>query len=149
MIIKRVVSDSDCLICDEFLSKLNKYESNHDPVLNGAFNFSEIHKNSLKNDYVYIAMATEDRPIGYVFSYLKAGKGKVHNTNVIEIVALFVDDGCRKQGVGKALIDSVDKWAKDNFDDYVIELHAINNNSNALSFYKHLGFNEVRTIFRR
>lgn len=149
MIIKRVEKDEDCLVCDEFLSKLNKYEADHDPVLNGKFKFSEIHKRSLKNDYVYIAMAIEDRPIGYVFSYLKTGKGKVHTTNVVEIEALFVEDGHRKKGVGKALIDSVDDWAKENFDDYVIELHAINNNSNSMAFYRHLGFNEVRTVFRR
>ena len=149
MIIKRVVSDDDCLICDEFLSELNKYESNHDPVLNGEFKFSEIHKRSLKNDYVYIAMAIEDKPIGYVFSYLKTGKGKVHTTNVVEVEALFVEEGYRKQGIGKALIDSVDSWAKENFEDYVIELHAINNNFNSMAFYKHIGFSEVRTVFRR
>ena len=149
MLIKRVLTDEECLICDDFLSKLNKYESNHDSVLNGEFKFSEIHKRSLQNDYVYIAMAIEDKPVGYVFSYLKTGKGKVHTTNVVEVEALFVEDGYRKQGIGKALINSVDDWAKDNFDDYVIELHAINNNSNSMNFYKHLGFNEVRTVFRR
>jgi GNAT superfamily N-acetyltransferase len=149
MIIKRVEKEEDCLICDEFLSKLNKYESNYDYILNGEFKFSEIHKRSLNNDYVYIAMAIEDKPIGYVFSYLKMGKGKVHTTNVIEVEALFVEEDYRKKGVGKTLIDSVDDWAKENFDDYVIELHAINNNSNSMDFYKHIGFNEVRTVFRR
>ena len=150
MNIKRVLTDDECLICDKFLSELNKYESVHDPVLNGEFKFSEIHRRSLKNDFVYIAMALEgDKPIGYVFSYLKTSKGKVHTTNVVEIEALFVEEGYRKQGVGKALIESVDNWAKDSFDDYVIELHAINNNSNSMAFYKHLGFNEVRTVFRR
>lgn len=149
MDIKRIYEEKDCELCDDFLSRLNSCEAEFDDVLNGSFKFSDIHKNSLKNDFVYIAIAYQDKPVGYIFSYLKANKGKVHNKNVIEIEALFVDENYRKQGIGKRLIESVDEWAKNTFGDYVIELHAINNNINSIEFYKNLGFKAARTIFRR
>jgi len=149
MIIKRITNEEECKLCDEFLSKLNSYEAMYDEVLNGEFKFSELHKNNMDNKYFYIAIAYEDIPVGYVFSYLKTSKGKVHNTNVVEIEALFVEKSYRKKGIGKELVNSVETWAKDNFEDYVIELHAINNNSGSIKFYESLGFNNVRTIFRK
>jgi len=149
MEIKKIKTKEECALCDEFLSKLNAYESCFDDILNSEFKFKEIHEKSLKNDFVYIAVAYENVPIGYVFSYLKTSKGKVHKTNLIEIEALFVEETFRKKGVGKKLIESVEKWAKENFEDYVIELHAINDNVGAVSFYESLGFNAVRTIFRK
>ena len=150
IVIKRITSEEECDLCDEFLTKLNSYESQFDEVLESGFKFSEIHKRSLKNDYTYLAIASCDNPVGYVFAYLKNVKGKVHNTNIVEIEALFVEDGYRGKKIGKELVDSVFCWAKECFgDDFVIELHAINNNVNAISFYKHLGFKEVRTVFRK
>lgn len=149
MNIKRVTTKEECVLCDDFLSKLNLYESKFDCILNGNFNFESVHLNSLKKDNVYIAIAYDNIPVGYVFSYLKTRKGKVHKENVVEIEALFVEENYRKKGIGKKLIESVDCWAKDNFGDYVIELHAINENVDSVKFYKSIGFKEVRCILRK
>ena len=149
MQIKRVISEEECKICDELLSCLNNYEAKYDEFLSSNFKYEGVHQRSLGKDNVYIALAVDKEPIGYVFAYLKSVKGKVFSTNVIEIEALFIREEYRNKGTGKKLIESVEKWSKDNFDDYIIELHAINNNINAIDFYKHLGFKEVRTIFRK
>lgn len=120
-----------------------------DDLLNEFCDFKNMHKNSLDRDGVYIAIAYENKPVGYVFAYLKSVAGKVHKTNVVNVDSLFVDEEYRNKGIGRQLIDSVGSWAKESFGDYILELHAINNNVDSLSFYKHLGFKEVRTVFRR
>lgn len=149
MEIRRCVSVDDCFLCDEFLKKLNKYESMFDDLLNESCDFKNMHKNSLNKDGVYIAIAYENKPVGYVFAYLKSVAGKVHKTNIINIDSLFVDEECRNKGIGKKLIDSVDYWAKESYKDYALELHAIDSNVKSINFYKTLGFKEVRTVFRR
>ena len=137
------------MICDEFLSKLINFEADCDNVILKNVKVSDIHKKSLANDHVYIAYAKNIMPIGYIFAYLKSPKGKINSTNVINIEALFVEEKDRRKGVGKKLMQAVENWAKETFgSDYAIEITALNNNTNAVEFYKHLGYGEVKTILR-
>jgi len=46
MEIKRIKTKEECALCDEFLSKLNAYESCFDDILNSEFKFKEIHEKS-------------------------------------------------------------------------------------------------------
>ncbi len=150
MNIIRVKNDRDCQICDGFLSKLINFESSCDSIILSNVDVKDIHKNSLVHDYVYIAYATDENPIGYIFAYLKNPKGKVNITNVIVLEALYIEEHYRRKGVGKMLMKSLEDWAKECFQkDYVIEITSINNNENAMGFYKHLGYTEVKTILRK
>ena len=64
--------------------------------------------------------------------------------------ALFVEEHYRRKGVGKMLMKSLENWAKECFEkDFVVEITSINKNENAFGFYKHLGYNEVKTILRK
>ena len=140
MNIIRVKNDRDCQICDEFLEKLINFESNCDSIILSNVNVKDVHKNSLAHYYVYIAYATNENPIGYIFAYLKNPKGKVNTTNVIVLEALYIEEHYRRKGVGKSLVKSLEDWAKECFQkDFVIEITSINNNENAMGFYKHLG----------
>lgn len=145
-----VKNATDCQICDEFLGKLINYESSCDDIILSNVNVKDIHKNSLARNYVYIAYAIDESPIGYIFAYLKNPKGKVNITNVIVLEALYVDEPYRRKGVGKTLMKSLEDWANKCFQkDFVIEITSINNNENAMGFYKHLGYSEVKTILRK
>ena len=121
MEIKVINTEEECKVCDAFLASLNGYEVQFDSILNNEFKYEEVHKRNLGKDYTYIALAVEKKPVGYVFAYLKSSKGRIFLTNVVQIEALFVDEECRKKGVGKLLVDSVDEWAKNMFEDYVID----------------------------
>lgn len=150
MEIIRVKNDRDCQICDEFLEKLIKFESGCDSLILENVKVKDIHKNSLKHDNVYIAYVTDKSPIGYIFAYLKNPKGRINSKNVIVLEALFVEEHYRRKGVGKMLMKSLENWAKECFEkDFVVEITSINKNENAFGFYKHLGYNEVKTILRK
>ena len=143
-------NDKDCEICDKFLSKLINFEGKLDNAINQNAKIKNLHKNSLKNDYVYIAYAVKEKPIGYIFGYLKNGKGEISTTNVLNIEAIFVDEEERKNKVGKLLLKSFEDWAERNFEkDYAIEITTINTNTNAFEFYQHMGYKPVKTILRK
>ena len=70
LIIKRVETEEECKICDDFLVGLNRYETKFDNVLNNEFTYENVHKRSLGKDYKYIALANEENAVGYIFAYL-------------------------------------------------------------------------------
>lgn len=67
-------------------------------------------------------------------------------TNSIWIDQFYIEEHYRNKGYGKALIDEVKKYARDN-NIKRIELNCWTFNENAIEFYRHLGFKEQRIIF--
>lgn len=140
----------DCVICDEFLSKLIKYESMFDSSIMSNIKINGLCQKNLQHDGIYIAYAKSEKPVGYIFGYLQNPKGKIRNTNVLILEALYVEKECRNQGVGKMLLKSFEEWAKKTFNnDYVIEITYINSNENAEKFYKSMGYSAVKTTLRK
>ena len=60
-----------------------------------------------------------------------------------EINGLVIDEHHRGMGVGKLLIDTVKKWAKEKGNDR-IGLHCNVKRTDAHLFYQHLGFKELK-----
>lgn len=150
MEIRRVNSEKECEICDNFLSKLINFEADFDNVINETAVVNNMYKNFFNKEYVFLAYAFEKEPMGYVYAYLKYAKGKYDTTNVINLETMFVDEKYRKKGIGKSLIKAVEDWAKSKFkDDFVIEITAIKSNINAVKFYKDLGYEEQKIVFRK
>ncbi|MBE7074185.1 MAG: GNAT family N-acetyltransferase [Clostridiales bacterium] len=149
--IKIVVAKTkkDCEICSEFMEKLINYESLIDKTINSNVCVEELFEKNLHNEYFYIAYAKQEKPIGFIFGYLNVSKGKVRATNILNLEGIFVDENFRKTGVGKILLQSFEKWAKDKFDDFAIEITYINANKNAQKFYEKMGYCPVKTILRK
>ena len=139
----------DCIICDEFLSKLITYESSFDSTILSDVKVNGLCEKNLKHDGVYVAYAKDKKPIGYIFGYLQNPKGKIRTTNVLILEALYVDENKRNKDVGKALLKSFEEWAKNNYDDYTIEITYINLNNNAQKFYEKMGYVPVKTTLRK
>lgn len=139
----------DCKICDKFLSKLINFESSLDNIINSKVEVSGPAENNIKQEDVFIAFAKADKPVGYVFGYRQFNKGKIYNKNILVLEALFVEKEYRKQGVGKMLLQAFENWAKEKYNDYVIEITYINANKNAQKFYESMGYSLVKTTLRK
>ena len=139
----------DCKICDEFLSKLINYESSLDNIINPNVKVCGPAENNIKQDDVFVAYAKAEKPVGYVFGYRQFNKGKIYNTNILVLEALFVEKEFRKMGIGKMLINAFENWTKEKYGDYVIEITYINANKDAEKFYQNLGYTTVKTTLRK
>lgn len=139
----------DCEICDKFLSKLINYESSLDNIINEKVNVSGPAENNIKQDDVFVAYAKAGNPLGYVFGYRQFAKGKIYNKNILILEALYVDEEFRKQGVGKLLLNAFENWAKNKYQDYVIEITYISSNENAKRFYEKMGYATSKITLRK
>ena len=92
-----------------------------------------------------MAYAKADKPVGYVFGYRQFAKGKIYKQNILILEALFVETEFRGKGVGKMLVNSFENWAKEKYEDFVIEITYINANKNAQKFYESMGYSSVKT----
>lgn len=64
---------------------------------------------------------------------------KLYDT--LEIINIFVKEEYRKHGIAKKMIDYL---TEENINHILLEVRK--SNTNAIEFYKHIGFNEIRTI---
>lgn len=146
----KIENEIDCIEADTLFNELIKYESNLDNVINGNANIEGINKEMMSKSNVFLYMAKDnDKPVGYIFAYLKNPYSSVITTNVIMLEALYVKEEYRAKGVGKHLMTLLEKWAQNSFDKYAIEIVCISNNENAMKFYERMGYNNVKTILRK
>ena len=147
--IVKAKTKEDCKICDEFLEKLINFESSFDDNINKNVDVYGPTENNIKQEDVFVAYAKADKPMGYVFGYRQFNKGKIYNKNILILEAFYVEKEYRKQGVGKLLVQAFENWAKEKYEDYVIEVTYINENKNAQKFYESLGYKTVKTTLRK
>lgn len=140
----------DCAICDEFYAKLMGFEAKLDSSILSKANVKGLHEKALKQENVFVAYAKSDKPVGYLYGYLKNAKGSGTTTNRVFVDSLFVEESFRSKGVGKLLLSAFEDWAKGQFqNDYEVELLCLSNNQKALGFYQSLGYTEVKTTLRK
>ena len=145
-------NDKDYEICDKLFEELLNFDNNLDLTINSNVKINGMHKQINTYDKVFSIYAINENntPIAFAHAYLKILKNKVRNTNVVELESLYVKKEYRNKNIGKSLIENIEKWANKNFGtDYIIEITCFNNNANALDFYKHLGYKEIKTILRK
>lgn len=79
------------------------------------------------------------RAVGYLAGYVR-GSDSLHPQPSAELESMFVQDGLRAQGVGKALAQEFFEWCKSHGAQR-ISVTAYYKNENAVRFYQRLGFN--------
>ena len=139
----------DCKICDEFLSKLITYESSFDNIINKNVKVSGPAENNIQQDDVFIAYAKSNVPIGYVFGYRQFAKGNIYNKDILILEAIYVNEEHRHLGVGKKLINAFENWAKEKYEDFVIEITHIHSNGKARKFYEQMGYSTSKITLRK
>ncbi len=87
-----------------------------------------------------VLVAEDERVVGVASLWLKPDLA--HGDTVIEVPTLVVAEGSRREGVGKLLMEEVQRLGAENGAD-LIELVATTQNVAAREFYRTLGFVET------
>ena len=80
---------------------------------------------------------------------IRFAKGKIYNKNILILEAIYVDETFRGQGVGKLLLESFENWAKEKYEDFVIEITHIYSNEKARKFYEQMGYTTSKITLRK
>ena len=91
--------------------------------------------------FLFVAEA-EDRTVGFISGELRQGSPAFLPKTWASVDDVFVEPGYRNRGVGHALLQSVQAWARERDADG-ISLQVAAANARGRKFYDDLGFREV------
>ncbi|QIN82287.1 GNAT family N-acetyltransferase [Rubrobacter tropicus] len=119
----------------------------HDPVYATAPDAEKAMRRFLadlaRNSYAFVFVATvEDQTVGFVSGELREGSPTFMPKTWASVDDVFVDPGHRNGGIGRALIASVEGWARQKGANGV-SLQVAAANARGRKFYEDLGFREV------
>ncbi len=93
------------------------------------------------HSFLFVAIAG-DRTVGFISGELREGSPTFLPKTWASVDDVFVEPGHRNLGVGHALLESVEAWAKER-DASGVSLQVAAANTRARKFYKDLGFREI------
>jgi ribosomal protein S18 acetylase RimI-like enzyme len=85
---------------------------------------------------VLIAEAADETPLGFISLTVREDVGGIERAHVAD---LAVTDSARRTGVGTALMNAAESWAR-KLGMSVLSLDVWSTNESALAFYRRLGF---------
>lgn len=92
-----------------------------------------------RHSYAAVLVAELD---GHIVGRLSIGRDSHPASEHVADVGVMVADGYRRQGIGRALMESAEAWAK-SVGVRKIELHVFPHNESALALYERLGYRQV------
>lgn len=100
---------------------------------------------SLILDYSSHCLLVAADPSGAILGWVHAYEApSLLSDRTVEIGGLVIDEKCRRKGIGKALMDAVEAWARDRGFDEVLLATRIDR-VDAQEFYQALGYGFVHT----
>lgn len=93
------------------------------------------------HSFLFVAIAG-DRTVGFISGELREGSPTFLPKTWASVDDVFVEQDHRNLGVGHALLESVEAWAKER-DASGVSLQVAAANTRARKFYKDLGFREI------
>ena len=144
--IKKVINEEMAMSCDNLLTKLIQSERRFDYNVKETFVVNNNYTNKYDKESNVLFLAYEDnKPIGYIYGYLKDAKGDFVYESVGCIDALYVLDDYRKCGIGTGLINKFYDWCHEQ-DIKVVTIGVYKNNVDAYNLYSKHGF-ETNTYY--
>ncbi len=89
--------------------------------------------------------AEEARVIGFIAGFVGQYRdGAIHNEarDTVTMARAWVDPQVRREGIGRALANAVESWARDK-GAKILEVQVTENNDLAVEFYRKLGFTDT------
>ena len=96
---------------------------------------------SSSQSFLFVAVSGE-RTVGFVSGELREGSPTFRAKTWASVDDIFVEEGHRSLGIGRALVESVRAWAEERGSSG-ISLQVAAANGRGRSFYENLGFREV------
>lgn len=138
--IKKVINEEMAIICDNLLTKLIQSERIFDSNVKETFvvNNNYTRKYDKGFNVLFIAYA-DDKPVGYIYGYIKEQKGDFVYESVGCIDALYVLEDYRKKGIATALINKFYDWCSERGIKFVT-IGVYKDNIDAYNLYSKHGF---------
>ena len=96
---------------------------------------------SSSHSFLFVA-ELDGRTVGFISGELREGSPTFRHKTWASVDDVFVEPDCRNRGMGRALLKSVEAWAKERGADG-ISLQVAAANGRGRKFYRELGFREV------
>jgi len=89
---------------------------------------------------VFVAVLPDGKVVGWVHAFIYK---PFYSASMAEIAGLVVDEACRKQSIGRSLMEAVESWAKEK-DCVVVSLRSNVIRKEAHVFYQGIGYDLVK-----
>jgi len=89
---------------------------------------------------IFVAVLTSGQVVGWVHVFIYK---LFHTDFMAEVAGLVVDKACRKQGIGRSLMETVESWAKEK-DCVIVSLRSNVIRKEAHVFYQGIGYDLVK-----
>jgi ribosomal protein S18 acetylase RimI-like enzyme len=96
---------------------------------------------SSSHSFLFVAVV-EDEVIGFISGEIREGSPTFHSKTWASVDDVFVAEDYRSLGVGRALLKSVESWARERRA-HGVSLQVAAANARGRKFYEDLGFREV------
>jgi GNAT superfamily N-acetyltransferase len=141
--ILRSAKPSDLSTLNQFQQRLVNHERPFDPGIprEGEVKYYDIEELIEADNTNLLVVESENRIIGCGFGQIKKNLLWATNKDYGYVGLMFVDEGFRKQNIGKLIVEALIDWFKEkNISDIRIKVYK--NNAVAVEAYKSYGFND-------
>ena len=94
-----------------------------------------------QRDQVVFVAVVEERVVGWLQAHASESLESGYR---VEIIGLIVGDGCRRRGIGRALVQQAERWALEIGSDVVV-VRSNTKRVESHDFYPALGFSATKT----
>lgn len=147
-IVKKVTTDDEAIIANEFLTELIHDEKKYDSNINELCVVNSLYEKLYKNpsNVLFIAKSSDEKIVGYLYGYIR-DDGDAYIEKTAQLEALFVLPTMRNNGVANSLLKEFKKWCYEKSISIII-LTVCYENNDAIKLYEKNGFKTCKYVMK-